>query len=178
MVPYALRPGLSEMEDTHMEQRGTKSGERQRMRNLLLSRDRLARTLAANFTGGDLLVALTYQAGPRPRSRELARQQVRQWIGSISGLRRAQGMAAKYVYLLGTEQAGSLVHRVILNRGREPASMLGHPWPYGPVYVSPLDLSQQGQALASELLRQPLQVGHSPLPCARLWVSSRGIHHT
>ena len=67
MVPYALRPGLSEMEDTHMEQRGTKSGERQRMRNLLLSRDRLARTLAANFTGGDLLVALTYQAGPRPR---------------------------------------------------------------------------------------------------------------
>ena len=67
-------------------------------------------------------------------------------------------MAAKYVYLLGTEQAGSLVHRVILNRGREPASMLGHPWPYGPVYVSPLDLSQQGQALASELLRQPLHV--------------------
>ena len=49
-----------------MEQRGTKSGERQRMRNLLLSRDRLARTLAANFTGGDLLLALTYQAGPRP----------------------------------------------------------------------------------------------------------------
>ena len=47
-----------------MEQRGTKSGERQRMRNLLLSRDRLARTLAANFTGGDLLVTLTYQAGP------------------------------------------------------------------------------------------------------------------
>lgn len=124
-----------------MEQRGTKSGERQRMRNLLLSRDRLARTLAANFTGGDLLVTLTYQAGPRPRSRELARQQVRQWIGSISGLRRAQGMDAKYVYLLGTEQAGSLVHRVILNRGRESASILGHPWPYGPVYVGPLDLS-------------------------------------
>ena len=137
-----------------MEQRGTKSGERQRMRNLLLSRDRLARTLAANFTGGDLLVTLTYPVGPRPRPRELARQQVRQWIGSISGLRRAQGMDAKYVYLLGTEQAGSLVHRVILNRGRESASILGHPWPYGPVYVGPLDLSQQGQALASELLRQ------------------------
>lgn len=104
-----------------MEQRGTKSGERQRMRNLLLSRDRLARTLAANFTDGDLLVTLTYQAGPWPRSRELARQQVRQWIGSISALRRAKGMAAKYVYLLGTEQAGSLVHRVILNRGKESA---------------------------------------------------------
>lgn len=110
-----------------MEQRGTKSGERQRMRNLLLSRDRLARTLAANFSGGDLLVTLTYQAGPRPRSRELARQQVRQWMGSISALRRAKGMATKYVYLLGTEQAGSFVHRVILNRGKESADMLGHP---------------------------------------------------
>lgn len=165
-------------EERHMEQRGMKSGERQRMRNLLLSRDRLARTLAANFTGGDLLVMLTYQAGPRPRSRELARQQVRQWIGSISALRRAQGMAAKYVYLLGTEQAGSLVHRVILNSGKESADMLGYPWPYGPVYVVPLDLSQQGQTLASELLRQPLEAGRSPLPCARLWVSSREIHHT
>ena len=106
-----------------MEQRGTKSGERQRMRNLLLSRDRLARTLAANFTGGDLLGKLTHQAGPPPPSRELARQPGRQWVGSISALRRGKGKAAKYVYLLGTEQAGGLVHRVILNKGKESADI-------------------------------------------------------
>ena len=178
MVRYALRPGLSEMEDTHMEQRGTKSGERQRMRNLLLSRDRLARTLAADFTGGDLLATLTYQAGPWPRSRELARQQVRQcYIHRAIRPRMPQHIGRflapveyytvyKAPRLLRSQQINILgSHALGPSERRYAADPL-------------LGLSQQGQALASELLRQPLQAGHSPLPCARLWVSSRGIHHT
>lgn len=158
-----------------MEQRGMKTGEKQRIINLLLSRDRLAHTLAANFTHEDMLVTLTYQVGPRPRSRELARQQIRQWLNSISVHRRAQGMKTKYIYLLGLEKDDGLSHRIVLNRGQETADALDNLWTYGRVQVDPLDLSQQGQTLAAKLLCQPISAGRPPVPCARLWVPSSGL---
>lgn len=136
------------------------------------SRATLVALLNANFQDGAQLLTLTYRAGTRAPSYQLAVLQVADWIRAA---RRASGQPLRYIRTTTQKTARHYpVHRIVLAQPEPAVSALAALWRYGPVTSEPI---QKGapEALAAYLITPALHDGQRIMPNRRIWAASRGL---
>ena len=99
---------------------------------------KLKTLLAANFTGADLVLTLTYDDAHLPPTRDQARRRLRQFFAALRERRRETGQPLRYVYCTENRHGdGRMHHHVVLNGTGEDFALLRRLWAYGCVLRAP-----------------------------------------
>ena len=132
---------------------------------------KLEMLLAANFTGRDLFLTLTYDNTHLPRNRREARTMIRKLWKQVRAYRKARGQALKYIYNTEDKHGeGRLHHHVILNATERDIDVIRSLWPYGAIdiaYLGDREWEDWAGYLTKE--RDDRPVG------AQLWTGSRNL---
>lgn len=149
--------------------------------NLRYSWQKCEVLLAANFTGKDLFVTLTYDDVNLPPSRAEAVKRIRKFIGKLRSARKLRGEAVKYIYV--TEQlsseGGRLHHHMVLNGTGDDYETIRSLWDGGEVEIKPLEVGGNDdgyEVVAKYLTKEPRECGKVDVG-ARTWTPSLGLIH-
>lgn len=137
------------------------------------ARNRLEMLLAANFTGQDLFLTLTYRDADLPAKRAAAVQRVRQFLKDLRKHRTARGQALKYVYTTEEKHGEArLHHHLVINSTGRDIETIRSLWPHGDI----IDLEQIDEddyaALAMYITKE--SVDGRPVG-AQMWTRSRNL---
>lgn len=143
----------------------------QKVANDRTAKGRLEMLLAANFTGKDLFVTLTYRDEDLPSTRKAAQADTQRFIRALRAVRKLQGVPLRYIYV--TEDVhgeGRLHHHLVINATERDLEALLTLWGHGDVHMEPLgkkDWDGWAEYMAKESGDRP--VG------ARMWTPSRNL---
>lgn len=145
----------------------------QKAMNDKTARARLEMLLAANFTGYDLFVTLTYSLAYLPPNRAAAVKTLRRFIKALREHRRARGQELKYVYTTEEKHGEArLHHHIIINGTGADMELIRSLWPYGDVvdmeYIGQRDYETWALYLTKE------SVAGRPVG-AQMWTASRNM---
>lgn len=137
------------------------------------ARARLEMLMAANYSGRDLFVTLTYRDEDLPRNRAAAVERLRKFIKALRAQRRKHGQTLKYLYTTEEKHGEArLHHHLVVNGTGKDLETLQSLWPYGEV----LDVEYIGErgydALAAYVTKESVEgrpVG------AQMWTASRNM---
>ena len=114
----------------------------QKAMNDKTARGRLEMLLAANFTGRDLFVTLTYRDADLPNSRAAAVKLLRAFIKALRQHRKARGQDLKYIYTTEEKHGEArLHHHLVISATGADIEVIRSLWPYADV----IDLEYIGQ---------------------------------
>ena len=173
-VPDLRQPG---------EQRAARSrasSEAQRLLNLKHSRLRLELLLAANFTGRDLFLTLTFSENNLPHTREGVRRAVRAFFRELRKARRIRGKSVAYIYGIEHRHGEGRWHvHVVLNAtGRIDLDDVVALWPCGNADVERLraHFREGGRVSWDKLARYMCKERVDPGDVGRQgWTPSKGL---
>lgn len=145
----------------------------QKAMNNKTARARLEMLMAANYSGRDLFVTLTYRDEDLPRNRAAAVERLRKFIKALRAQRRKHGQTLKYLYTTEEKHGEArLHHHLVINGTGKDLETLQSLWPYGEV----LDVEYIGErgydALAAYVTKESVEgrpVG------AQMWTASRSM---
>jgi len=114
----------------------------QKAMNDKTARGRLEMLLAANFTGRDLFVTLTYRDADLPDSRAAAVKRLRAFIKALRQHRKARGQDLKYIYTTEEKHGEArLHHHLVISATGADIEVIRSLWPYADV----IDMEYIGQ---------------------------------
>ena len=145
----------------------------QKAMNNKTARARLEMLMAANYSGRDLFVTLTYRDEDLPRNRAAAVERLRKFIKALRAQRRKHGQTLKYLYTTEEKHGEArLHHHLVVNGTGKDLETLQSLWPYGEV----LDVEYIGErgydALAAYVTKESVEgrpVG------VQMWTASRNM---
>lgn len=146
--------------------------------------------LAANFTGRDLVLTLTYDTGHLPEDKREAGESLQKFFRRFRTARRRRGEELRYIYNVegfhgkaedeyfggdGSLEDRRLHHHVVLNScGPGDLEEIRSLWPYGGyLRAEPLDLHYVRE-LAKYLTKEAREFGRGK-PGERTWRGSRNL---
>lgn len=137
------------------------------------ARGRLEMILAANFTGRDLFLTLTYRDADLPAKRAGAVKRVRQFIKNLRKHRALRGQVLRYIYTTEEKHGEArLHHHLVINAVGRDIEVIRSLWPYGDdIDVERID-ENDFAALATYITKESVEgrpVG------AQMWTGSRNL---
>lgn len=137
------------------------------------ARGKLEMLLAANFTGRDLFVTLTYRDGALPAKRAGAVKLVREFLKILRKYRAARGQELRYIYTTEEKHGEArLHHHIVINATGRDIEVIRSLWPYGDIVeAEPVDETDFA-ALAAYITKESVEgrpVG------AQMWTRSRNL---
>ncbi len=147
----------------------------QKTMNDKTARGRLEMLLAANFTGRDLFVTLTYRDADLPANRAEAVKLVRQFLKNLRKHRAMRGQVLRYIYTTEEKHGEArLHHHLVLNAVGRDIEVIRSLWPYGDdIDVEQID-ENDFAALAIYITKESVEgrpVG------AQMWTRSRNLRN-
>lgn len=145
----------------------------QKAMNDKVARGRLEMLLAANFTGRDLFVTLTYRDADLPPRRAEAVKLLRRFIKNLRRYRKAREQEFRYIYTT-EEKHGSarLHHHIVMTSTGADIDVIRSLWPFGDVidleYVGDRGYETLGLYMTKESVEER-PVG------AQMWTGSRNL---
>lgn len=142
--------------------------------NAKTSWQKLMLILAANFTGGDMVVTLTYRDEQLPRTREEANRRLSNFIRALRAERKARKQATCYVRTTeGYHTGGRLHHHLILNSTGEDYELIRKLWAKNGDNVDFESFGNDGaERWAKYLTKEPREKGRRYVG-DRTWTTSR-----
>lgn len=145
----------------------------QKAMNDKAARGRLEMLLAANFTGKDLFITLTYRDEDLPPKRAGAVKLLRGFIKQLRGQRKIRGQPLKYVYTTEEKHGEArLHHHLVINSTGVDMETIRSLWLYGDV-ISMEYVGERGfETLALYMTKESVEgrpVG------AQMWTGSRNL---
>lgn len=145
----------------------------QKAMNDKTARGRLEMLLAANFTGQDLFLTLTYRDADLPEKRAGAVQNVRRFLREMRRYRQARGQELKYVYTTEEKHGESrLHHHLVINATGRDIEIIRSLWPYGDLIDMEYVGERDYETLALYMTKESVEgrpVG------AQMWTRSRNL---
>lgn len=145
----------------------------QKAMNDKTARGRLEMLLAANFTGRDLFVTLTYRDADLPSSRAAAVKLLRSFIKALRQHRKARGQVLKYIYTTEEKHGEArLHHHLVISATGADIEVIRSLWPYADVidmeYIGQRDYETWALYMTKE------SVTGRPVG-AQMWTGSRNL---
>lgn len=145
----------------------------QKVMNNKAARARLEMLMAANYTGRDLFVTLTYRDEDLPSTRAEAVKRLRKFIKTFRAQRKKSGQSLKYLYATEEKHGEArLHHHLVINGTGADVELLQSLWPYGDV----IDIEYIGkmgyEALSMYVTKE--SVTGRPVG-AQMWTASRNM---
>ena len=145
----------------------------QKAMNDKAARGRLEMLLAANFTGRDLFVTLTYRDADLPEKRAVAVKNVRAFLKAFREHRKARGQELKYIYTTEDKHGdGRLHHHIVISSTGNDIEIIRSLWPFGDVvdleYIGARDFETWALYMTKESV-EGRPVG------AQMWTTSRNM---
>ena len=145
----------------------------QKAMNDKVARGRLEMLLAANFTGRDLFVTLTYRDADLPPRREAAVKLLRGFIKNLRRYRKARDQEFRYIYTTEEKHgAARLHHHIVMTSTGADIDVIRSLWPFGDVidleYVGDRGYETLGLYLTKESV-EGRPVG------AQMWTRSKNL---
>ena len=159
----------------HVRQAKTKMSTKARQKqNLKAACRALELLLAANFTGRDLVLTLTYRDADLPEDRTAAVRCLRRFFRDLRAARKKQGQELKYLYVTESKhERGRLHHHVVMNATGRDLEVIRSLWRWGDdIEMRPVEVWHY-QALAEYLAKEPKEAGTSN--GKRMWTPSRNL---
>lgn len=101
----------------------------QKAMNDKTARGRLELLMAANFTGRDLFITLTYRDADLPAQRRDAIATIRKFLRDMRMLRKKKGQDFRYIYTTENKHgAGRLHHHLVINATERDIETLRSLW--------------------------------------------------
>ncbi len=137
------------------------------------ARGNLEMRIAANFTGRDLFITLTYRDTDLPAKRAGAVKRVRKFLKDLRKHRRVRGQELRYIYTTEEKHGEArLHHHLVLNAVGQDVEIIRSLWPYGDIVdVERID-EDDFAALATYITKESAEgrpVG------AQMWTCSRNL---
>ncbi len=150
------------------------SAARERL-NLKMSWEKLELQLAANFSGRDHHVTLTYREADLPPSREAAVKLLKKFLVQLRACRRPRGETLKYIYVTEDKHGDArLHHHIVINSTGNDYEVIRSLWIYGDdVNIEPIAIPGY-TVLAKYLTKEPREYGKTEVG-ARTWTPSLGL---
>ena len=137
------------------------------------ARARLEMILAANYTGQDLFVTLTYRDGDLPSNRREAVKRLRKFIKALRAHRKKNGQTFKYLYTTEEKHGEArLHHHLIINGTGADAEIILSLWPYDDALELEYIGARGYETLAMYMTKESVEgrpVG------AQMWTPSRNM---
>lgn len=175
-VLYSM-PSPGDSPKVRQQKQKTSSLAREKL-NARTSFQKLERTLAANFSDGDVYLTLTYDDKHLPDSRSKAVRRIRSFLSKLRAERKKRKETLKYIYVTeGNHPGGRLHHHVVLNGTGKDLQEIRQLWIYGEnVEIRRLKFHRDYtyEDLASYLTKEPRDWGH-PKVGERTWTPSVGL---
>lgn len=150
------------------------SSEARKRINFRVAWQKLELLLAANYTGADIVLTLTYDNIHLPVDKRAAVKLVTKFLRQLRRRRRAQGQELKYIYVTeGLHGEHRLHHHLVINSADEDASELLALWRRGSVEIDYVDPERYSE-LARYLTKEPREYGNSN--GARSWTPSQNLN--
>lgn len=145
----------------------------QKAMNDKAARCRLEMLLAANFTGRDLFVTLTYRPEDLPKSRKEARELAKKFIRAMRTHRKVRKQEFKYIYTTEEKHGEArLHHHLIIDGTGNDLETIRSLWPYGDI----VDIEYLGKSDFETWALYMTKEGVSGRPVgAQLWTTSRNL---
>lgn len=144
--------------------------------NLRHSWQKLKAAIAANFTGSDLVVTLSYADCTLPPTREAAEKRLKLFIRRLRASRREVGDELRYMYV--TERghsSGRLHHHIIINATGDDYDLIRSLWARDGDNIDFARVADKGfDGWADYLTKEPREIGRRYVG-ERMWRSSRGL---
>lgn len=145
----------------------------QKAMNDKTARGRLEMLLAANFTGRDLFVTLTYRPADLPASRAQAVANVRRFLKQLREYRKARGESLKYVYVTEEKHGeAQLHHHLSVSATQRDIEVIRSLWPHGDIIDMEYIGSRDYETWALYMTKEGAQ---SRPVGAQLWTGSRNL---
>lgn len=144
--------------------------------NLRHSWQKLKAAIAANFSGRDLVVTLSYADCSLPPTREAAEKRLKLFIRRLRAARREFGHDLRYMYV--TEKghsSGRLHHHIILNATGDDYDLVRRLWSRDGDNIDFARVADKGfDGWADYLTKEPREIGRRYVG-ERMWRASRGL---
>jgi hypothetical protein len=134
---------------------------------------KLRRIINTNFGEGDYHVVLTYKPQDRPDP-EGAKECISKFLRKMRTTYKKSCKELKYIVVTEIGKKGAIHHHLVINAGK--AKWIKEAWPYGGVYITPLDNTGQYGLLASYLIKQVDKlIREKEYPWGKRWCQSRNL---
>ncbi|WP_298029594.1 hypothetical protein [uncultured Dysosmobacter sp.] len=145
----------------------------QKAMNDKTARGRLEMLLAANFTGRDLFITLTYRDTDLPANRAAAVKNVRHFLKLFREHRKARGQELKYIYTTEEKHGEArLHHHLVVSSNGEDIEIIRSLWPFGDI----VDLEYVGKFGYETLAEYVTKESVTGRPVgAQMWTASRNM---
>ena len=145
----------------------------QKAMNDKAARCRLEMLMAANFTGRDLFVTLTYRPEDLPKSRKEARELAKKFIRAMRTHRKVRKQEFKYIYTTEEKHGEArLHHHLIIDGTGNDLETIRSLWPYGDI----VDIEYLGKSDFETWALYMTKEGVTGRPVgAQLWTTSRNL---
>lgn len=153
LVTLASMPLPRDPDHVRAEKSRAMSAARARM-NLKQSCQKLELLLAANFTGADYYITLTYDDTHLPSSRADAKKLLKMFFSRLRKHRRARNQDLKYIYVTEGLHGAKRVHHHIVVNGYNDIDDILSLWTYGHTKHMHINTRQLGD-LAGYLTKEP-----------------------
>nr|WP_325186616.1 hypothetical protein [uncultured Oscillibacter sp.] len=145
----------------------------QKAMNNKTARARLEMLMAANYTGRDLFLTLTYRDADLPSNRAEAVKRLRKFIKTFRTQRKGNGEIFRYIYTTEEKHGESrLHHHLVINGTGADIDTIRSLWPYGDVVDYEYIGSRDYESLSMYLTKESAEgrpVG------AQMWTASRNM---
>lgn len=142
--------------------------------NLRQAVDKLSWLLAANFTGGDYHLVLTYLRDSRPDAAG-GKANLECFLRQLRARLKKLGKTLKYVTVTEYRRA-AIHHHLVIERA--DVKLLQSLWPFGRIKITPLDDSGNYRRLAEYLVKETAETFRSGQAASRKrWNASRNLVH-
>lgn len=130
--------------------------------------------LAANFTGKDLFITLTYRDSDLPDTRQKAVKCLKQFIRDLRSHRKKHKQELKYLYVTESKHSeGRYHHHIVINSTENDFDIIKSLWRYGDmIEIENIDVRNY-KALAEYLAKEPKEAGTSN--GKRMWTPSKNL---
>ncbi len=145
----------------------------QKAMNDKTARGRLELLMAANFTGRDLFITLTYRDADLPTERREAVANIRKFLRDMRTLRKKKGQDFRYIYTTESKHgAGRLHHHLVINATERDIETLRSLWSHGDVVNMKYVGSRGYDTLALYMTKESAE--KRPVG-AQMWTASRNL---
>ena len=159
----------------HIRQAKSKMSSKARQKqNLKAACRALELLIAANFTGHDFMVTVTYRDADLPADRQSAVKCLREFFRHLRAYRKARGQDLKYIYVTESKhEHGRWHHHIVMNSTGTDLEIIKSLWRWGDdIGLEQIDVRHY-KALAEYLAKEPKETGASN--GKRMWVPSRNL---
>lgn len=137
------------------------------------ARSRLEMLIAANFSGRDLFLTLTYRDNDLPANRAAAVKNVRSFLAKLRTVRRRRGRVFRYIYTTEEKHGEArLHHHLIITGTGNDMEEIRSLWPHGDMIEFEYVGARGGDVLSEYMTKESVQ--GKPVG-AQMWTCSKGL---